>query len=144
MANYPILDKDEKLSYDSLDDQTMFNIIQSVREGLPYYAFENYASKSPFNLAEWSEFLGLSERSLHRYKKEQKPFNKIHSERIIEIVLLLRKGVEVFGNEKKFAIWMESQIVALGGIKPKDLLDSSFGIRLLNDELTRIAYGIFA
>lgn len=144
MANYPILDKDERLSYDSLNDQTMYSIIQAAREGLPYYAFENYAGKSPFNLAEWSEFLGLSARSLQRYKKDQKPFDKIHSERIIEIVLLLRKGIEVFGDEKKFAIWMDSHIIALGGIKPKELLDSSFGIRLLNDELTRIAYGIFA
>jgi putative toxin-antitoxin system antitoxin component (TIGR02293 family) len=144
MADYPILDKDEQLSYDSLDDQTMYKIIQTAREGLPYYAFENYAGKSPYNLTEWSEFLGLSERSLHRYKKERRPFDKIHSERIMEIVLLLRKGVEVFGDEKKFAIWMDSNIIALGGIKPKNLLDSSFGIRLLNDELTRIAYGIFA
>ena len=144
MANYPLLDKDEELTYSSLSQSDNYNIIQAVREGLPYYAFENYVSKSPFSLGEWSGLLGLSERSLQRYKKDKKSFDKLHSDRIIEIVLVLRKGVEVFGDEKKFAIWMDSNIIALGGIKPKELLDSSFGIRLLNDELTRIAYGIFA
>jgi putative toxin-antitoxin system antitoxin component (TIGR02293 family) len=144
MANYPILDKDEQLSYSSVNQDDLYKIIQIVREGLPYYAFQNYAEKSPFNLTEWSAFLGLSERSLNRYKKDQKSFDKVHSGRIIEIVLLLNKGIEVFGDEKKFAIWMDSHIIALGGVKPKDLLDSSFGIRLLDDELTRIDYGILA
>jgi putative toxin-antitoxin system antitoxin component (TIGR02293 family) len=144
MADYPLLDKDEELTYSSLSQSDNYSIVQAVREGLPYYAFENYVSKSPFSLGEWSDLLGLSARSLQRYKKDNKPFDKLHSDRIIEIVLVLRKGIEVFGDEKKFAIWMNSNIVALGGIKPKELLDSSFGIRLLNDELTRIAYGIFA
>jgi putative toxin-antitoxin system antitoxin component (TIGR02293 family) len=144
MADYPLLDEDDPLSDSTLNQDDLYKILQTVREGIPYYAFQNYAEKSPFKLAEWSAFLGLSERSLNRYKKDKKSFDKVHSDRIIEIILLLRKGVEVFGDEKKFANWMDSYIVALGGIKPKDLLDSSFGIRLLNDELIRIDYGILA
>jgi putative toxin-antitoxin system antitoxin component (TIGR02293 family) len=144
MADYLLLDEDDLFSDSSLNQDNLYKIIQTVREGIPYYAFQNYAEKSPFNLSEWSAFLGLSERSLNRYKKDKKSFDKVHSDRIIEIILLLRKGVEVFGDEKKFANWMDSYIVALGGVKPKDLLDSSFGIRLLDDELTRIEYGIFA
>jgi putative toxin-antitoxin system antitoxin component (TIGR02293 family) len=144
MADYPLLDEDDPLSDSTLNQDDLYKILKTVREGIPYYAFQNYAEKSPFKLAEWSAFLGLSERSLNRYKKDKKSFDKVHSDRIIEIILLLRKGVEVFGDEKKFANWMDSYIVALGGIKPKDLLDSSFGIRLLNDELIRIDYGILA
>jgi putative toxin-antitoxin system antitoxin component (TIGR02293 family) len=143
MSEYPLLERDEELTYSSLSQSDNYNIIQAVREGLPYYAFENYVKKSPFNISEWSELIGLSERSLHRYKKDNKSFDKLHSDRIIEIVLVLRKGVEVFGNEEKFAGWMNSNIVALGGIKPKELLDSSFGIKLLNDELIAIDYGLF-
>lgn len=144
MADYLLLDEDDLLSDSSLNQDDLYKIIQTVREGIPYYAFQNYAEKSPFNLSEWSAFLGLSERSLSRYKKDKKSFDKVHSDRIIEIILLLRKGVEVFGDEKKFTNWMDSNIVAIGGVKPKDLLDSSFGIKLLDDELTRIEYGIFA
>ena len=144
MTDYPLLDKDEELTYSSLNQSDNYNIMQAVREGIPYYAFEKYVSKSPFNLSEWSELLGLSERSLQRYKKGNKPFDRLHSDRIIEIVLVLRKGVEVFGDEENFSHWMNSKIIALGGIKPKELLDSSFGIKLLNDELTAIDFGLFA
>ncbi|NEN24917.1 DUF2384 domain-containing protein, partial [Cryomorpha ignava] len=40
--------------------------------------------------------------------------------------------------------WLDSNIVALGGIKPKTLLDSSFGISILNQELIRIEHGVLA
>lgn len=144
MKKYPVLDEKEELTFDSLNDRSRYDILQAVREGIPYYTFEKYALKSAFTLADWSEFLGLSERSLQRYKSNNKKFDSIHSDRIIEIVLVLRKGVEVFGDEEKFVTWMNSKILALGGIKPRELLDSSFGIKMLDDELTRIAYGLFA
>jgi len=144
MKKYPVLDKDEELFFSSLSKKSMYDIIQTVREGIPYYAFDNYASRSLFTLADWSEFLGLSERSLKRYKKDNKSFDRLHSDRIIEIVMVLKKGVEVFGEEEKFAVWMNSKIIALGGIKPRELLDSTIGIKILDDELTRIDYGIFA
>jgi putative toxin-antitoxin system antitoxin component (TIGR02293 family) len=144
MKKYRVLDNTEDPYFSSLNERSIYDVIQTVREGIPYYAFENYAARSPFTMADWSEFLGLSERSLQRYKKDKKSFNRLHSDRIIEIVRVLNKGVEVFGDEEKFAIWMNSKIIALGGIKPKELLDSSIGIKILDDELTRIDYGIFA
>jgi putative toxin-antitoxin system antitoxin component (TIGR02293 family) len=144
MKKYPILDPDEPTSFPNPDHSNRYELVQTVREGIPYYAFENYASRSPFTMADWSEFLGLSERSLQRYKKDNKSFDRLHSDRILEIVMVLKKGVEVFGNEEKFSTWMNSKIIALGGIKPRELLDSSFGINILDDELTAIAYGIFA
>jgi putative toxin-antitoxin system antitoxin component (TIGR02293 family) len=126
-----------------LDDKSGYEIIQAVREGIPYYAFEKYAGASPFTLADWSGFLELSERSLHRYKKDNKSFDRMRSERIIEIARVLKKGVEVFGDEEKFVIWMNSRIIVLGGVKPRELLDSHEGIKILDDELIRIDYGMF-
>lgn len=144
MKAYPLLDKDERSSYSSTDQSVLYDIVQTVREGIPFYAFEGYVRKSFFNMGEWSDLLGLSERSLQRYKKENKSFDRLHSDRIFEIAMVLNKGVEVFGDEKKFATWMNSNIIALGGIKPKELLDSSFGIKILYDELIAIDYGLFA
>lgn len=144
MKKYPILEKGEGSTFSSLDQQSTYDLVETVREGLPYYAFEKYATGSPFTMADWSEFLGLSERSLQRYKKDKKSFDRLHSDRIIEIALVLKKGIEVFASEEKFATWMNSRIIALGGIKPRELLDSSFGIKILDDELTAIEYGIFA
>jgi len=143
MIKYPVPDENEFLDLSALSEKSSYDIIQTVREGIPYYVFEKFAISSPFTMADWSGFLELSERSLHRYKKDKKSFDRMRSERIIEIATVLNKGIEVFGDEEKFTQWMNSRILALGGIKPKELLDSSIGIKLLDDELTRIDYGMF-
>ena len=61
-----------------------------------------------------------------------------------ELSSLYQYGAEVFGNEEKFIVWLESKNIALGGKKPKEMLDTNLNINLLKDELVRIEYGIFA
>ncbi len=143
MKKYPVPDENEILDLSALSEKSGYDIIQIVREGIPYYAFEKFATASPFTMADWSGFLELSERSLHRYKKDKKSFDRMRSERIIEIARILKKGIEVFGDEEKFTTWMNLRIIALGGIKPRELLESSEGIKILEDELVAIDYGIF-
>ena len=81
---------------------------------------------------------------MQRYKKEEATFDVIHSERIIHLTLLFKYGIEVFGTKEKFKSWLETDILALGNIKPNQLLDNSFGIDLVKDELGRIEHGILA
>ena len=81
---------------------------------------------------------------MQRYKKEGLSFETLQSERILDIALLQRKGIEVFGNTDNFFTWLKSINISLGGIKPLELLDNSFGIGLLKDELLRIEHGILA
>jgi putative toxin-antitoxin system antitoxin component (TIGR02293 family) len=144
MKKYPVPDEQEELYFSSLSEKSGYDKIDAVREGIPYYAFEKFAVASPLTMADWSEFLEISERSLQRYKKDNKTFDRMRTERIMEIVAVLKKGVEVFGDQEKFTIWMNSKIIALGGIKPRELLDSSYGIKILYDELVAIDYGLFA
>lgn len=132
------------LSYKQIDDRDVLMLITSVREGIKYALFQSIASKSPFSIAEWSNFLHLSERTFQRYKKERRTFDPLHSEKILEITLVYNKGIEVFGEKANFDTWLEAKNLALGGIKPKELLDSTFGIGLLKDELTRIEHGVLA
>ena len=119
-------------------------LINTTRHGIPYHTFTKMTEKSPFGLDDWSSFLHLSERTMQRYKKEKKAFDPIHSERILEITMLYDRGSEVFGKSEKFDTWLNSKSIALGGIKPKELLDSTFGIGMLKNELTRIEYGVLA
>lgn len=119
-------------------------LINLTRKGVEYSLFQSILSTGPFSTKEWSVYLHLTERTLQRYKKENKLFEPIHSERIIKIAQLQKRGIEIFGNLDNFNQWMNSKIIALGGIKPKELLDNSFGISILNDELTRIEHGVLA
>ena len=135
---------DPKVSYSSIDDNYALSLIEIVRKGIKFSMFINFANKSPFSLNEWSAFLHLSERTMQRYKKEERTFEPLQSEKILEIAILYKKGVEVFGNREKFNSWLETENLALGKVKPKDLFDNSFGIHLLKDELVKIEHGVLA
>ena len=119
-------------------------LINATREGIPFHTFTKMTENSPFSLDDWSAFLHLSERTLQRYKKEKKAFDPIYSERILEISMLYNRGAEVFGSAENFNTWLDAKSIALGGIKPKELLDSTFGIGMLKNELTRIEHGVLA
>ncbi len=136
--------KEPLISYATLDDVNVYSLINAIKEGIRFSFFEKLAKNIPFTLREWASYLHLSERSLQRFKKEKGTFNTVSSEKIIEITMLNKYGIEVFGDQDKFNVWLLTKNVALGGITPKDLLDSSFGIQLLKDELTRIEHGILA
>ena len=126
------------------DDKDILRLIETVKQGIRYSVFAALVSKSPFNLSEWSSFLHLSERTMQRYKKEKKTFDPLHAEKILEITLLYKLGVRAFGDKAKFHTWLESESVALGGVKPKTLLDTTFGINMLRDALERIEHGVLA
>ena len=135
---------DPMVSYGSIDDINAMSLIKMVRNGIGFATFDKFANKSPFSSNEWSTYLHLSERTMQRYRIEKRTFDPLQSEKIIEIALFYNKGVEVFGTTEKFNSWLETDNLAIGGIKPKSLLDNSFGISILRDELTAIEYGILA
>jgi putative toxin-antitoxin system antitoxin component (TIGR02293 family) len=135
---------DPIVSYGSIDDINAMSLIKMVRKGIGFEAFDKFANKSPFSQNDWSTYLHLSERTMQRYRSENRTFDPLQSEKIIEIALFYNKGVEVFGTAEKLNAWLETDNLALGGIKPKTLLDNSFGISILRDELTAIEYGILA
>ncbi|HEY2583964.1 MAG TPA: antitoxin Xre/MbcA/ParS toxin-binding domain-containing protein [Mucilaginibacter sp.] len=129
--------------YEVVDDDEL-NLANRVREGVSFNYFTRLSDQLHLGLQEWADYLHLSERTIQRYKKEGKTFDPIYSEKIIVIELLYKKGIDVFGIADNFYAWMDTKSVALGGIKPKDLLDTSFGITMVYNELGRIEHGIFA
>ncbi len=119
-------------------------LIKLSRKGIPVSLFEEIVQSNPYSIKQWSKFLHITERTIQRYKKEKRKFESLQSDRIIEIAKLQLKGKEVFGSKSNFGEWMNSKIIALGNIRPVELLDSSFGIEMLMDELGRIEHGILA
>ncbi len=142
------LDKQSKpdilFSYHTADDKNVLAIIDAVRTGISFHEFDKIVRHTPFSLTEWANYLQLSERTIQRNQKEKKPFQPIHSERIVELVMLYEYGVEVFGDKHNFNTWLNSRSIALGGRTPKELLDTKFGVGMVKDELGRIEHGVLA
>ncbi len=132
------------ISYGATDDNNSLVLINMIRKGIGFTAFEKFAREFPYSLAEWSVFLHLSERSMQRYKKEKRAFDPLQSEKIVEIAMLFKLGEEIFGSRALFNAWLQTESLPLNKIKPIALIDNSFGIGLVKDELLRIEHGILA
>jgi putative toxin-antitoxin system antitoxin component (TIGR02293 family) len=58
---------------------------------------------------------------------------------------VLDYGLMVFNNEKeKFQRWLSKPVPALGNFIPNDLLDSIEGLKLVENLLHRIEYGVYS
>lgn len=127
---------------DFLKDQML--MIALIQRGVPYSLFDLIRATTPFSESDWTRFLDISTKSLHRYKLASKDFRPLQSEKIIEMAEVTRIGEETFGDLEKFRLWLETPNFALGNVKPKELLKDSYGKELVIGELTRIDHGILA
>lgn len=71
-------------------------------------------------------------------------YGKESSERIYELAKLYSLGYAVFDSKDNFRDWLMSASKSLGGKKPFDLLDSSFGFQLVENEIIRIQYNVYS
>ena len=88
-----------------------------------------------------SELIAILPISIDTYKRKT-AFQPPVTEKILEIEEVYRTGIEAFGEG--FHAWMNTQNMALGGIKPKQLLSNSFGVRTLLHQIGRMQYGVLA
>jgi len=132
------------LTYHHTDDNHMIRVIDNIAKGITYSQFRSFADGLSFSMADWSSFLHLSERSFQRYEKEDRSFDILQSQQIVEIVLLFSHGNEIFDTEEDFIFWLGQKNLALGNITPKELMSTSFGINMIHDLLTRIEHGVLA
>lgn len=66
------------------------------------------------------------------------------SERIYELARLFGLGYEVFDSKADFKAWLVTPSRALGNKRPFDLLDSSFGFEIVENEIVRIQHNVYS
>lgn len=121
-----------------------FQIVQAIKSGISYSTFQKLMEELPFTLENWADFLGLSTKSLSRYKTDKTTFKSLQSEKIIELAEVSLAGLEVFDSKEHFTAWLNAPCFALGSSAPIDLLFNSYGKELVLNELKRMDNGIFA
>jgi putative toxin-antitoxin system antitoxin component (TIGR02293 family) len=114
-----------------------------VRKGLSKKTMFEFMSLADLSQTEMASIVHISDRTLRRYTDDQL-LSQDQTERLLLIARLYSKGEEVFGSLSSFREWMDSKILGIGDIKPKELLDTSLGIGMLMDELGRIEHGVLA
>ena len=133
----------KKAAYDDFFANKML-LTSAIKKGIPYSLFREIQQNSPFSEIEWADFIGISTKSLHRYKTAlDHYFKSVHSEKIIEMAEVISVGLDVFGDMDKLKLWLITPNFALGESKPLELLKDSYGKELVLSALIRINHGIF-
>ena len=132
------------LPLSALPQLSSIELVEQSRRGVSFELFEELSRLLSFTISEWAQILQLSERTLQRQQKDQKTFSAPQSERLLELSLLIHFGTQVFGDTARLLQWLNLPCRALENRKPKELLDSRFGIVLIQEELGRIEHGILA
>jgi putative toxin-antitoxin system antitoxin component (TIGR02293 family) len=109
----------------------------------PYRKFEKIANKVPFTQIEWASILHLSEKTLQRYAKDNKNFEGIYVERILQMQELIEMGLKTFTSPEALCRWLKRDKPVLGELLSFDSLKTSEGIGLIKDEIGRIMYGVY-
>ncbi|MBK9568833.1 MAG: hypothetical protein IPO53_02120 [Chitinophagaceae bacterium] len=108
----------------------------------PYRKFEKIARQVAFTQKEWAAILHLSEKTLQRYAKDNKNFEGIYVERILQMQEMIETGLETFTSPEAFYRWLKRDKPMLGIVLHFSNLESSKGIQEHIDAMERLQHGI--
>lgn len=140
--SYPPYDYD-RLDPTLLVQEPTATYVTLSRKGLTRSDFEQLQEMSALDLDTLSQLLGITPRTIQR-KLPNETFRQETSERMLELFRLYAVGQSTFGSLDVFRKWLRSTIPALANATPLSFLDTGFGIRMIQDELDRISYGVFS
>lgn len=120
-----------------------FKKLPAALADFPYAKFKKIADKVPFTQSEWANILHLSERTLQRYAKDNKSFEGIYVDRILQLEKLIDKGLETFTDTDAFYRWLKLKKNVLGKELSFESLYYTQGIEDLYIQLGRIQHGVY-
>jgi len=89
------------------------------------------------------EFVNILPTSISSMQKKT-IYGRETSERIYELARLFGIGYDVFDTKEDFKNWLLTPSRSLGNKKPFELLDSSLGFEIVENEIVRIQYNVYS
>lgn len=115
-------------------------LINQIRKGVKKSEWKDLIKFTGYTEKEFEHILPASISSMQ--KKDV--YGKEISERIYELANLFSIGYEVFDSNETFKKWLKTPLKTLGNKIPFELLDSSFGFEMVESEILRIKYNVYA
>jgi len=121
-----------------------FDIISLSNDGITKASLDSLIGYLGISKKAFSEnILDASVKTLERKASTDK-LNKHTSSVVIEIAKVVEHAFAVFEDEEKVKRWLNSPNRALNNIKPIDLFNIPTGLKMVNDILGRIEYGVYS
>lgn len=114
-----------------------------VAQGIQKVSFENFKKVASLDYTQMAWLLDCARNTLIN-KKGTDTLDATLSEKLIGLAEVYTRGIDVFGSLEAMQQWLHHTNMALGGITPFSLLQSSYGRAEVLDCLGRIEWGVFA
>ncbi len=119
-------------------------IVLSSRRGVDAMLFFDLAELSGYKREEIAPLFDTSLKTLLRYKETKRKLSPTAGELGLKMLALFQHGEAIFGTIAEFRSWLDVPAYGLGNQRPFDLMQTSGGIDLIDDELSRIEFGALA
>lgn len=123
--------------------ESELDLIDAVREGLPTAAVERLVEHQLLSKDEVYHLIAPKRTYLHR-KQRRRALTQEESERVTRFARIFAAAEEAFQNAAKAAAWLRRPSRVLSGRVPLELLATESGARLVEDELLRINWDLYA
>jgi putative toxin-antitoxin system antitoxin component (TIGR02293 family) len=125
------------------DVRSDLDLVAAVRKGFPPAAVDRLAACMALSPDEVSRLIGPRWTLTLRRSKGAR-LSPEESATVTRLARALVLAEETFQNAVKARVWLRRPSRALSGRMPLELLDTEPGAWLIEDELTRISYGVHA
>lgn len=116
----------------------------ATRSGLPVGTLPVLAEKLGVERRRLARVVGISDRTLSRRLASEARLSPEESDRTMRLARVMAHAIDVFGDGKRAAHWMNSPNIVMQGETPLSLLDTDAGAQWVDTILGRIDYGIFS
>ncbi len=114
-----------------------------VRSGLTKRSALHLQALLGITAKDMSTLLDMSYRTFQR-KGDDEKLGLSSTEQLVEIAEVIDHALRIFGERIHVLDWLNTSLIGLGGNKPIELLDNSFGIRAVRQALGRLEHGVFS
>ena len=119
------------------------NVITQVRKGLPVDLVDRASQALGLSVSELAKLGVLAPRTVAHSRKSGR-LSPTQSDRVTRFLRVFQRTKRTFGTHEKARSWLLRPTHALDGHRPIDLFDTDEGVRLVENLLGRIDYGIAA
>jgi putative toxin-antitoxin system antitoxin component (TIGR02293 family) len=115
-----------------------------VAHGIPAQLALDLATRLNISQDKLSALICLPKRTLHRRIEHGELLKQDESERVLRLLNLYARAVEVFEDKDRATRWFSSRPKTLGGKTPLEFMATEPGARWVEDVLGRIEHGVFS
>lgn len=123
--------------------KTANDLIDATKQGIPYGALDAVTKNLGLQQKSLIHLLQTSSKTLERHKIRG-TLSGIESDRLVRLVRVAVRAIEVFGDIQKASAWLKRENAALSGETPLKMLETEIGTAEVIDILGRIEYGVFS